>query len=517
MYSNIISGAVWGVNALSVNVEVDISSGLPTFIMVGCPGSEVKESRERVWTALKNIGIKIPTARITVNLSPADIHKEGTSYDLPIAVGILSSARTIPAESTDGILMLGELGLNGEIRPVKGVLPIIRHAAKIGIRECIVPKENAAEASVIPGIKVHGAENIVKIIEFLNAGTERDRVLPPTITDIKDLFTNNESAPENPFADICGQEAAKRAALIAAAGFHNMLMSGPPGAGKSMIAGRLAGLLPPLTPEESLEVTSIYSIAGLLKPGQALVTGRTYQNPHHTVSLPALLGGGSTPKPGVISLAHRSVLFLDELTEFDSHTLDSLRQPIENKKICINRSKYSVEYPADFLLVCAMNPCPCGYYPDRNRCKCTESALKKHLGKISGPILDRIDLCVELSPIEFKDISKKGKDNPDESSENMLKSVIKAREIQKNRFLGTSYIYNSQISGQDLEKYCHLDNTEFAFMETLYKKLGLSMRSYHKILRVARTIADLAESETIKKEHLLEAAGYRPDINYWNY
>lgn len=541
MYSNIISGAILGVNALPVNVEVDISSGLPTFVMVGCPGSEVKESKERVWTALKNTGIKIPVARITVNLSPADIHKEGTSYDLPIAIGILSSARIIPADSTGGILMLGELGLNGEIKPVKGVLPIIRYAAGIGIRECIVPKENAAEGSVIPGIKVHGADNIIKVMEFLNAGIDRDKIIPPTVTDIAGIFNNFKEQSVDPFADIVGQEAAKRAALIAAAGFHNLLMTGPPGAGKSMIAGRIAGILPPLTPEESLEVTTVYSVAGMLPPGQALITERSFQSPHHTISLPAMIGGGSSPRPGVISLAHRSVLFLDELTEFDIRTLDSLRQPIENKKITINRSRYSVEYPSDFLLICAMNPCPCGYFPDRNRCKCSEPVIKRYLGKISGPILDRIDLCVELSPVELKDLhmrnnnsqnhneNKTDKDNASEIDErlripanskttqdNPLKSVISARKIQHERYEGTNYKFNSQISSSDLEKYCHLGEKEFIFMESVYKKLGLSMRSYHKILRVARTIADLEGSSEIKKEHLLEASGYRPDLNYWN-
>ena len=527
MYSKILSAALLGVNAIMINVEIDISPGLPSFIMVGCPGNEVKESRDRVWAALKNAGLQIPIAKITANLSPADLHKDGTSYDLPISIGLLTSAGILPPKASEGILFLGELGLNGDVRPVRGVLPIVKEAARNGYTECIVPKDNAHEGSVVPGIIVRGAASITQVIDYLLRHEEN--IMPAITTDINALFSTSDDNPLCDFSEIRGQEAAKRAAVISAAGFHSLLMTGPPGTGKSMIAKRLPGILPPLTLNESLEVTSVYSVAGRLNKGQALVTQRSFQAPHHSITLPAMIGGGAIPRPGAISLAHRSVLFLDELTEFDRHIIDSLRQPIEDKKVNISRSKYAFTYPSDFLLICAMNPCPCGYYPDKNKCRCTDNMIQRYLNKISGPILDRIDMCVELSPIEFCDINHSVPYTSVQSANSsasastssyttalMREQVMRARAIQEKRYNNTPYRFNSDLSGSDIDNYCHLNAPEALFMESIYRKLNLSLRSYHRILRVSRTIADLAGSSDIQKEHLLEATGYRPDMNYWN-
>ncbi len=512
MYSNIISGALQGVRSVLVNVEVDVSSGIPLFAMVGCPGSEVRESKERVWAAFKNSQLPMPVSRITVNLSPADMHKEGTSYDLPIAIGILESSEVIPAGSSDNILFLGELGLNGEIRPVRGVLPIVTEAAKRGIKECIIPAGNAAEGAIVPGVIIRGAESLTQVLEYLRSPLEEKLPREPVYSFNNDSPEGSSAEYEEDFADVNGQDAAKRAAMISAAGFHSFLMTGPPGVGKSLIAKRIPSIMPPLSREESLEVTTIYSVAGKLPPGSTLIRKRGFESPHHTVTLPALIGGGQNPRPGAISLAHRSVLFLDELTEFDRKAIDSLRQPLEGHEVHISRARYSISYPADFLLVCAMNPCPCGYYPDRNKCRCTDNAIRKYLGRVSGPILDRIDLCVQMSPVSIKDISA-GKNGI--TSAEMRSRVILARIAQKKRYEGTSYRFNSEIKGSDLEKYCPLNENEKAFLGEMFDKLGLSVRSYHRIIRVARTIADIEGSDPILREHILEAASYRPNFEYW--
>ena len=512
MYSNIISGALLGVKAMIINVEVDISPGLPKFTIVGCPGNEVRESAERIWAALKNTSLHPPVARITINLSPADIHKEGTAYDLPIALGILESSGDIPAGCTKDTLIVGELGLNGEIRPVRGILPIVSTAADEGIKECIVPRENVREGAVIPGIKIRGASDIQSLVRYLNAPS--DEILPTTRIDASKLFSESDdtlgSVPD--FSDVSGQEAAKRAAVISAAGFHSMLMTGPPGVGKSLIAKRIPTILPPLSLEESLEVTSIYSVAGKLSGDSPLITTRGFQAPHHTITLPALLGGGMHPKPGAISLAHRSVLFLDEFTEFDRRVIESLRQPLEDHSVNISRANYNVSYPADFLLICAMNPCPCGYYPDRNKCRCSEPELKRYLNKVSGPLLDRIDLCVEMSRVALSDMSASSSKT---CSKDMREQVLSARKMQKKRYASSAYRFNSELSGSDISKYCHLEKEEQGFVESLYESLSLSLRSYHRILRVSRTIADLESSEKILKKHILEAAGFRPNLDYW--
>lgn len=511
MFSTITTGALLGVEAYLVNVEVDIAGGLPSFSMVGLLGGEVRESRERVCVALKNTGLDIPPTRITVNLSPADRKKEGTAFDLPIAIGILESLGYFPRASTENTLFLGELGLNGEIKKVRGILPIVREAAARGIKQCIIPKDNVTEGAVIPGIEVHGAGSLEELLAYLQCPEEGQAILPPIQIKAEKLFGDKHQKVKNDFAEVGGQETAKRAAKIAAAGFHNLLMIGPPGAGKSMIAKRIPGILPSLTLKESLEVTSVVSVAGLLKEKEALITTRPFQAPHHTISLTALTGGSHIPRPGLISLAHRGVLFLDELPEFQRATLDSLRQPLEERQIQIARVNGNITYPADFVLVAAMNPCPCGYYPDMNRCRCTEAQVKRYMSRVSGPILDRIDLCVELQPVDI--LKRNG--SPTENSADIRENVAAARRMQEKRFRGTEYRFNGDIEAADIEKFCALGPEEQKVMEQIYHSLQLSARAYHRILKVARTIADLEESDRIKGEHLLEAACYRPAQDYW--
>lgn len=514
MFVTVCSGAIHGVSAYPVAVEVDIARGLPAFSMVGSLSCEVRESRERVCVALKNAGFTLPPDRITVNLAPADRRKEGTAFDLPIAVGILSALGDLPTKAADGILFLGELGLNGELKKVRGTLPIVKEGAEKGIREFIVPKVNAGEGAAIPGVRVRGAEGIRQVFDFLRAGTpeERDRILPCTDRPAWDGEGGREADIPD-FSQVSGQETAKRAAEIAAAGFHNLLMVGPPGAGKSMIAKRIPGILPKLTEKESLEVTAVASVAGLTGDGGTLFTHRPFQSPHHTISQAALIGGSSAAKPGMISLAHRGVLFLDELTEFRREALDSLRQPLEDRNVCISRMGGNVTYPSDFMLVCAMNPCPCGYYPDRNRCRCTQPQIRKYMGKISGPILDRIDLCVELEAVDVQSL-KDGR--PGEDSETIRSRVQKARKIQEARFAGTGCQFNGDMDVSNIERYCTLGREEQDCMERLYQSMQLSARAYHRILKVARTIADLAGEEKITGEHLLEAAFYRPSLSGWS-
>lgn len=508
MFCNILSGGVVGVSACLVGVEVDMDRGLPSFSMVGSLSGEVRESRERVSVALKNSGFSIPPTRLTVNLAPADVHKEGTAFDLPIAVGILQVMSYFSESATDNILFLGELGLNGELKKVRGVLPIVQSALKAGVKQCIVPIANAAEGAVIPGIKVRGAESIGQVLAFLQQENEeeREKILPETFIDASQVLMNLNVEGED-FAQVQGQEMARRAAEIAAAGFHNLLMIGPPGAGKSMIARRIPGILPPLTLQESLEVTGIYSVAGLLEEGQALVAERPFQHPHHTISRAALTGGSLRPRPGLISLSHRGILFMDELPEFGRSIIDSMRQPLEEHRVQLAKAGGNLTYPADFMLVCAMNPCPCGFYPDRNRCKCTETQINRYKGKVSGPIMDRIDLWVELQAVKLSGLQS---GSPVEGTAEIRKRVERARIMQENRFQGSKYRFNADIEAGDLEKFCPLGMREKKLMEKLYHTLQLSARAYHRIVKVARTIADLEGAEVIQEEHLLEAAGYRP-------
>lgn len=514
MFSTITTGALQGVKAYLVQVEVDISTGLPSFSMVGSLSAEVKEAKERVQVALRNAGMEVMARRITVNLSPANIRKEGTAFDLPIAVGVLLSLGYFSKEKVKNILFAGELGLNGEIKPVRGILPIVMEAAKHGIEECIVPAENALEGAVIPNIVVRGISNLSQLLRFFQTKEKKEEILPFQQIDTEQFFQKEEENNREDFADVSGQEAAKRAAEIAAAGFHNLLMIGPPGTGKSMIAKRISGILPPLTIEESLEVSAIYSVAGMLKETKPLVVSRPFQNPHHSISQAALTGGGTIPKPGAISLAHRGVLFLDELPEFPRTILDSMRQPLEERKVQITRVWGNISYPADCMLICAMNPCVCGYYPDYNRCTCSKKEVKRYLGKISGPILDRMDLCIEVSSINM---TKQRAEIRREGSKEIRNRVIKAREKQKERFQGTSYCFNADILAADIEHFCKLGEKEQKLMEQAYTTMQLSARAYHRILKVARTIADLAGEEQISVAHLSEAICYRSmDTRYWN-
>lgn len=496
MVTNVISGGVHGVEGYTVRVEADIDRGLPTFDIGGNIGSEVREARERVKTALKNNGYDLPVGRVTVNLSPADRHKIGTLYDLPIAISILSAMEVIAKQSTTDTFFAGELMLSGRIRSVKGVLPMVIHARKNGIKRFIIPKENELEAALIEGIDIYGVSDLGEVILFLNSKTSIEK------TAIRELSENDFLGYEYDFANVQGQLFAKRGLEIAAAGYHNMLMVGPPGAGKSMLAKCIPSIMPPLTRQECIEISTVYSVGGLLKDKTSIITRRPFIAPHHSSTEISLIGGGNHPRPGAVSYAGKGVLFMDEFPEFSRQTLESLRQPIEEGCVHIMRNLDSIDYPADFMLVAAMNPCPCGAYPDRNKCNCTETARLKYLGKLSRPLLDRMDICVEAEGLKAADLINKSQN---ESSESIRQRVMKAHQIQRERFENKNIVFNSQMNNNDIDRYCALGERQRHTMELLSEKYALSARSYYRVLKVSRTIADLAGADSIGEEHLFEA------------
>lgn len=509
MFSTVTTGMVCGIRSFLVQAEVDTAAGFPCFQMVGYLGSEVKEAKERVGVALKNAGIKLPPMHITVNLAPADLRKEGNAYDLPIAVGIMKSLGILKEESTEGMLVIGELGLSGEVKKVKGILPIVRKAKEEGIAYCLVPKENEKEAAVIHGIRVIGVSHIAQVLQCLRKeeGKERQERKWRTSEENRPEAAENSFDFREDFSDLNGQAVLRRAAEVAAAGFHHLLLIGLPGAGKTMTAKRIPTILPPLTEEESMEVSTIYSVAGMLSEELPLITKRPFLSPHHTISPQALAGGGRFPKPGVISLAHRGVLFLDELPEFSKTAIDILRQPLEEKQIHIARSSGTFMYPADCMFVGAMNPCPCGNYPDLNKCGCTPYEVQRYLGHISGPVLDRVDICVEAPKVSFHELT--GTTVQNESSARIRERVIRARIIQEKRYREIGHKFNSELTVGEIRHFCILEGKEKAFMEKIFEKMDLSARAYHRILKVARTIADLEGEEKIGKTHLSEAVFYR--------
>ncbi len=506
MFRTVFSAAVFGVESKMVCVEADVGAGLPSFSMVGYLSAQVKEAQERVRTALKNAGFRMEPKRVTVNLSPADLKKSGTGFDLPIAIAIAAAYGAIPQERLDGILIAGELSLNGEVQAIPGILPIVAGAAQNGCKICMVPKANEQEGAVLEGIRVIGTENLKEAIDYLQGNREIAPACAQTDPPAP-LFAAED------FADISGQEAAKRALEVAVCGFHNLLMTGPPGAGKSMLAKRIPGILPPMTIEEAMEVSRIYSVSGLLREKQPLLCSRPFRSPHHTATAKAMAGGGMVPKPGEVSLAHNGVLFLDELPEFSRDALEILRQPMEDGEVFLSRAGVTYRFPADFMLVAAMNPCPCGYYPDLSRCTCTPPMVRRYLQKISSPLLERIDITVEVEAVRYPALEKT---EGAERSARIRERVLRCRAIQQERYQNTPYRFNSNLDRAGLETYCALERQEKEYMGLAFEKLGLSARTYYRILKVARTIADMDGGGRIRTPHLQEALCYRSiHKKYW--